>query len=50
MKSIINLITVSAVMGVGMNAGFWLWDNVLEEKVDNLVDTITKKVKKEEGA
>lgn len=48
MKGIVNLIAVSAVMGVGMNAGMWLWENVLEDKVDNLLDTITKKVKKEE--
>lgn len=49
MKSIINLITVSAVMGVGMRAGMWLWEEVLEDKVGNIIDNVTKKVKKEEA-
>lgn len=49
MKGIISLIAVTAVMGVGMNAGFWLWENVLEDKADNLKDKLTKKLAKEEA-
>lgn len=51
MKGIINLIGVTAIMGIGMNAGFWIWENILEDKVDNLKDNVTKKFNKEtEGA
>ena len=50
MKNIINLTAVCAVMGIGMSAGYWLWENVLEDKADKLKDTVTKKLTKNEGA
>lgn len=50
MKAIVNLLATTAVMGVGMRAGMWLWEEVLEDKVDNLMDNLAKKVKKGEGA
>ena len=50
MKNIINLTAVCAVMGIGMSAGYWLWENVLEDKADKFKDTLTKKLTKNEGA
>ena len=49
MKNIINLTAVCAVMGIGMSAGYWLWENVLEYEPEEIDGTITKKVTENEG-
>lgn len=43
MKTIISLIGAGIATGVGIQGGFWLWDNVLEEKVEGLRDRLSKK-------
>ena len=50
MKGIVSLIVVSAAMGVGMNAGMWVWENFIEDKADNLVTNLAKKKLAKEGA
>lgn len=50
MKAIVNLLAVSAVMGVGMTAGVWIWDNVLEDKANKVVENLAKKKLAKEGA
>lgn len=49
MKSIINTLMAGAAVIIGMKAGEWLWEEVLEEKVDDFKDYLTNK-RKEKGA
>ena len=44
MKDLIKFVGTFALAGIGMNAGFWVWENVLEDKVDNLKDKLSKKL------
>lgn len=37
MKSIIKVLGLGTAIAVAYSAGFWLWDNVLEEKADDLL-------------
>lgn len=46
MKNIINTLVAGAAVIVGMKAGEWLWDEVLEEKVDDFKDYLADKRKK----
>jgi hypothetical protein len=43
MKNLIKIITSGAALCIGMGTGQWLWDNVIEDKLDNLKDRISKK-------
>lgn len=43
MKDFIKGVGIMAVYGAAISAGFWLWDNHIEDKVEKLVDKITKK-------
>ena len=46
MKSIINVLGIGILAGVGTSAGFWLWEEVLEDKVEDFRDYLSKKSKK----
>ena len=43
MKNLINVILTGAAACIGFGAGGWLWDNVLEDKLDDLKDRLAKK-------
>lgn len=43
MKNFIKMAGIAVVYGAALNAGFWLWDNYIEDKVENLVDKLAKK-------
>lgn len=49
MKNIMNTLAAGAAMIVGMKAGEWLWDEVLEDKVDDFKDYLANK-RNEKGA
>ena len=38
MKKIIEIAGLGVVCGLAVGFGSWLWDNVLEDKVDDLYD------------
>lgn len=49
MKSIIQSAAIGTASVVGMLAGFWLWNEVLEEKANDLKDRLqTKKKEKDQ--
>lgn len=50
MKGIVSLFTVSAVMGVGMTAGIWVWNTFVEGKANEAVENLAKKKLAKEGA
>lgn len=43
MKTIIAYLGIGIATGVGIMGGYWLWDNVLEDKADDLKDRLSKK-------
>ena len=43
MKNVIRTLMAGVAVMVGVKAGEWLWDEVLEYKVDDLKDRLTKK-------
>ena len=43
MKTIIKVLGLGILAGVGSSAGYWLWEEVLEDKVDDLKDRLSKK-------
>lgn len=45
MKNVINTLMAGAAVIVGMKAGEWLWDEVLEDKVTDLKDYLANKRK-----
>ena len=46
MKNVINTLMAGAAVIVGMKAGEWLWDEVLEDKVTDFKDYLANKRKK----
>jgi hypothetical protein len=36
MKDIFKLVKMGVVTGMAVGCGYWLWDNVLEDKVEKL--------------
>lgn len=50
MKNFIKIISAWAAVAVGVNAGNWLWDEVLADKVDSLRDSIREKFSREDEA
>lgn len=45
MKNVINTLMAGAAVIVGMKAGEWLWDEVLEDKVTDFKDYLANKCK-----
>lgn len=45
MKNVINTLMAGAAVIVGMKAGEWLWDEVLEDKVTDFKDYLANKRK-----
>lgn len=43
MKEIIRIAGLGVVCGVAVNVGYWLWDNILEDKLDGFYDYQQKK-------
>ena len=43
MKNLIRIAGIGIVAGIGVNLGYWLWDNILEDKVDDMYDKHQKK-------
>jgi hypothetical protein len=43
MKEIIRIAGLGVVCGIAVQAGYWLWDNVLEDKVEDFYDYCQKK-------
>ena len=43
MKEIIRIAGLGVVCGVAVQAGYWLWDNILEDKVDEIYENHQKK-------
>ena len=50
MKIIVATLGLGILSGIGMAAGYWLWENVLEEKVSNLKDRRTTRNSEESWA
>lgn len=48
MKNIINTLAAWAAVMVGLKAGEWLWDEVLEEKADDFKGRLKSKKSKKE--
>lgn len=49
MKDAIKIFGSSMACIIGMMAGSWVWENVLEQKMDNLKENLANK-RKEKGA
>jgi hypothetical protein len=49
MKRMLETLIGWTLVGVGWNAGNWLWNNVLEEKAVKAKNYIGEKVSKEKG-
>ena len=47
MKDLVKIMVNWAGVGIGYMAGIWLWDNVLEDKVEDLKDRLSKKSESE---
>ena len=45
MKNVINTLLAGTAVIVGMKAGEWLWDEVLEDKVTDFKDYLANKHK-----
>ena len=43
MKNLIKLIVSGAAICIGAGTGQWLYDNVIEDKLDDLKDRLSKK-------
>lgn len=43
MKQVMQYCGLCFLGGIGYCAGVWLWDNVLEDKVEDLKDRLTTK-------
>ena len=48
MKNFFKTMGWCTAMGVAFNAGYWLWENVLEEKAEDLVDYLKSKSNRKE--
>lgn len=47
MKDLVKIMVNWAGVGIGYAAGIWLWDNVLEDKVEDLKNRLSKKSESE---
>lgn len=43
MKTVFTWLAYGLTAALGIKAGYYLWDEVLEDKVDDLKDRLTKK-------
>ena len=43
MKDMIKLLVAGVTISVGIELGSWLWEEVIEDKVNNLKERITDK-------
>lgn len=43
MKTFISCLGFGIATGVGLMGGYWLWNEVLEDKMDDLKDRLSKK-------
>lgn len=48
MKNFFKTMGWCTAMGVAFNAGYWLWENVLEEKFDDVKEYLESKRTKED--
>lgn len=46
MKNLVKMFGMTTVGGVGVYFGYWLWDNILEEKVEDFKDYLDDKRKR----
>lgn len=49
MKTLLKTLSGWFAVAVGLKAGGWLWDEVLEEKADDLKNRLSKKCDEEQG-
>ena len=43
MKNFLTWVAVGLGYGIGIMGGYWVWSNVIEDKVEDLTDRLTKK-------
>jgi hypothetical protein len=48
MKDILKVMGLGTAIAVAYSAGFWLWENVLEEKFDDVKEYLESKRTKED--